>query len=82
MSLQEELNKIKEGFEAKAPKEALEIMHSSTKELKDSGIMDRIPKVGDIFDNFVRPNQNAKEISSSEILQKGPLLLSFYRGRW
>lgn len=82
MSLQEKLDQIRSGFEAKAPKEALAIMHRSTEELRNSGIMNSIPKVGDPFSHFVRPDQDGNEVSTEALIGKGPLLLSFYRGKW
>ena len=82
MSLQEKLDQIKAGFEKKAPEESKAIMHKATEDLRASGIMERIPSVGDRFAHFVRPNQDGEEISTQALLAQGPLLLSFYRGKW
>ena len=56
MGLQEKLNQLKAGFEAKAPKEALEVMHGATRDLRNSGIMDRVVKVGDTAPDFELKN--------------------------
>ena len=39
-------------------------------------------KVGDKFPAFELPDSKGKQISSLELLAKGPLVLSFYRGGW
>ena len=46
MSLQEKLDAYKAGMVKKAPKEALEIMHRATEDLRNSATMDGVVKVG------------------------------------
>jgi len=82
MSLQEKLDALKKEFEAVAPPEALAVMHRATDDLANSGIMERILKAGDRAPGFTLPNQQGQMVSSSELLGKGPLVLSFYRGEW
>jgi len=82
MSLQDKLDKIKKEFEADAPPEALAIMHGATDDLLYSGIMERTLKVGDRTTGFTLPNEQGQMVSSSELLLRGPLVLSFYRGVW
>ena len=82
MALKEKLDKLKADFEAKAPKEALDIMHSATDELKSSGIMDRVLKIGDKAPEFELKNADENLIRSKDLISGGPLVLSFYRGRW
>lgn len=82
MSLQEKLNQIKKAFESQAPEQAKAIIHRATEDLRASGILNRIPRVGDEFSHFVRPDHNGNELSTEKGLNHGPLLLSFYRGKW
>jgi len=82
MSLQEKLNQLKAGFEAKAPKEALEIMHRATRDLRNSGIMADALKIGDTAPEFELKNTDGKIVRLKEVLADGPLVLSFYRGKW
>jgi len=82
MSLQEKLSQLKAGFEAKAPKEALEIMHRATRDLKNSGIMAGVLKIGDTAPEFELKNTDGKITRLKEALVDGPLILSFYRGKW
>lgn len=82
MSLQDKLDKIKKEFESDAPSEALAIMHRATDDLINSGIMERTLKAGDRMPRFTLPNEQGQMVVSSELLLRGPLVLSFYRGVW
>jgi hypothetical protein len=82
MALQEKLDKLKADFEAKAPKDALEIMHRATDDLRNSGIMQHVLKVGDNAPEFELENADENVIRLKDLLANGPLVLSFYRGRW
>ena len=51
-------------------------------ELQQSGIAQRALAVGAAAPAFELPDQNGKVIRSAELLQSGPLIVTFYRGRW
>lgn len=82
MSLQERLDKLKKEFEANIPPEALSIMHRATDDLLNSGAIERTLKAGDRLPAFTLPNEQGQMVASSDLLLKGPLVLSFYRGVW
>lgn len=83
MSLQAKLDAFKADFEAnKAPREVVEAFHRSTRELIASGQAERALKTGDHAPEFVLTNADGKPVSSKDILAKGPLVLTFYRGAW
>ena len=82
MTLQERLDAHKARFQAKAPKDILEIMRRATDNLRHSGILSGTAKVGDEALEFILPDVTGKPLSSSALLMKGPLVLSFYRGKW
>ncbi len=82
MALQEKLDKLKAGFEAKAPKDALKIMHRATDDLRNSGIMQGVSKSGDTAPDFELTNAAENVIRLKDLLTNGPLVLSFYRGKW
>jgi hypothetical protein len=82
MALQEKLDKLKADFEAKAPKDAMEIMHRATDDLRNSGIMQGVLKSGDTAPDFALKNADENVIRLKDLLANGPLVLSFYRGRW
>jgi len=82
MGLQEELNRLKNGIEAQAPKEFVEIMHRATADLEKSGILDGTVKVGDQAPDFSLQNADGQVFSLKDLLSHGPVVLSFYRGKW
>jgi peroxiredoxin len=51
-------------------------------ELKQSGKMKRALKQGDRASAFELQDQDGKLIRSSELLERGPLVICFFRGRW
>lgn len=82
MSLQEKLNAYKQGMAEKAPKEALEIMHRATEDLRNSNILEGVIKVGVAAPDFALQNSEEKRVQLKDLLADGPLVLSFYRGKW
>jgi len=82
MNLQERLDARRSEFEKKAPKEALDIMHRATEDLRNSGIMERILKIGDTAPDFELKNAVGQSILSRKLLEDGPLVVNFYRGKW
>jgi peroxiredoxin len=64
------------------PHVVVEAMHRSIAELKASGQVERAPKVGDKAPTFALDDSEGNVASSSELLAKGPLIVSFYRGAW
>ncbi len=82
MTLQGRLDAYKRQFEAKAPKEVLEIFHRATEDLCSSGILERTLKVGDTAPAFALPNAKGEVLRSTDLLHTGSLVVSFYRGVW
>ncbi len=82
MNLQERLDALRSQFEKKAPKEALDILHRATEDLRNSGILDRILKIGDAAPDFELKNAFGQLIHSKSLISDGPLVVSFYRGKW
>ncbi len=82
MSLQEKLAAHKAAFIAKVPPESLALMRRATEELRNSGILDNVLKVGDRAPSFTLPNTAGERVSSDELLRHGPLIITFYRGVW
>ncbi|MGA7874060.1 MAG: hypothetical protein WCA08_00225 [Desulfoferrobacter sp.] len=82
MSLQEKLDAQRGEFESSAPKEAVEIMHKATEDLRKSGIVDRAVKVGDNAPDFTLNDAYGKPVQFKDRLTQSPVVLGFYRGRW
>ncbi|NRA21290.1 MAG: AhpC/TSA family protein [Oceanospirillaceae bacterium] len=82
MSLQDNIAEYKAGFSKKAPVSVQELMKLATKNLADSGIVDKAPKVTDKMPTFSLPNQNGETVNLTDLLAKGPVVVTFYRGGW
>ena len=82
MSLQEKLNAHKARSAGNRPPEIRAILERGTAELRASGIMERVLKLGARAPQFTLPDQNGVMVSSAGLLRRGPLVLSFYRGHW
>ncbi|MDE1993083.1 MAG: AhpC/TSA family protein [Rhizobiaceae bacterium] len=83
MPLQGKLDAFKTAFETQlAPKEAVDVLHRSIDELIASGARQNALKAGDIAPAFALPDADGNLVSSRDLLAKGPLVVTFYRGVW
>jgi peroxiredoxin len=83
MSLQEKLDAFKADFEGKkAPPEVVAVMHKATADLIASGQADRALKAGWRAPKFALQDAHGVVVRSTDLLAKGPLVLTFYRGVW
>ena len=82
MSLKADLKTLQTRLESNRPAEAVAVMHRAVDELRTSGAAGRVLKVGDKAPDFVLPNADEQPIDSRALLAKGPLVVTFYRGRW
>lgn len=82
MNLAAELTEFRQTFMSKVPAEIREAMGRADMALAASGISARAAKAGDQAPDFVLPDTHDKCVSFSELLAKGPVVLSFYRGGW
>ena len=82
MSLEEKLAAIREMAKTRQPSEVRAVMHKAIEDLRASGIMDRVAKVGAPAPDFALPNSAGQPVSLAALRTHGPVVLSFYRGRW
>ncbi|HCT08470.1 MULTISPECIES: peroxiredoxin-like family protein [unclassified Pseudomonas] len=87
MTLQATLDAFRADFKAgkppfNAPAHIHPIMERATAELIASGAAQRALKVGDKAPLFSLKNADGELVSSAQLLAKGPLVLTFYRGVW
>ena len=78
MGLKEKLDAIREGASKRIPPEWHAIMHRAITDLRASGIMDRIVKVGQRMPAFSGTAHDGRAIRSGDLLSRGPLVLSFF----
>lgn len=87
MALQDRLDTLKADFESgrfpvKPTRQALDLMRRATDELVASAQAQRARKAGDIAPEFTLSDPDGKPVSSRQLLARGPLVVSFYRGVW
>lgn len=82
MTLQEQLNAFREQFQATVPEEDLQIMHRATQDIRNSGILENALNVGDSIPGFSLNNSEGQSVRVQDLLAGGPLILTFYRGKW
>src|SRR5258708_27673035 len=87
LALQGRLDAFKADFESgrfplKPSREALDTMHRATDELIASAQAQRAKRAGDVAPEFTLNDPDGKPVSSRELLARGPLVISFYRGVW
>ena len=82
MTLQAKLDAIKQGAMARIPAEKLAVMQAATDKLRSSGILDRLIAVGSKLPPFALTNQNGAQIRSEDLLARGAVVLTVFRGHW
>lgn len=82
MSLGEQLANLREASAKRMPPDKRAIMQRATADLRASGIMDRVLKVGGRMPDFSLPNASGRTVSSVELLQRGPIVITVFRGGW
>jgi len=80
--VQKELDAMKQGFLAKAPSEKVSDFERGIDEVADSGVLQQALGTGDKVPDFSLPSAQGGEVSLSELLKKGPVVLVWYRGGW
>ncbi|WP_263368790.1 peroxiredoxin-like family protein [Edaphobacter bradus] len=81
-SLQDQLDQITQNTRKLVQAERLAVSEQATAELFASGIEDRVLKSGATAPSFSLPDASGKVVHSSDLLALGPLVVSFFRGRW
>ena len=82
MSLQEKLDAFGDAFRKRQPPEVVETMRRATADLVASGQAGRALKAGDPAPAFTLPDEEGRPVGLRELLAKGTLVLTFYRGTW
>ena len=80
--LEDDLEAIRTMARTRLPAEAQALMQRSVDELRASGILDRVVKVGQPAPDFTLPDTEGVPVSLGALIAAGPVVLSFFRGRW
>jgi peroxiredoxin len=81
--LQDQLDRITQNTRALVQPERLAISEKATADLFNTGIEDRVLKVGAQAPAFTLEDARThKPVNSADLLALGPLVVNFFRGRW
>ena len=80
--LEADLEAIRAMARARLPAQAQALMQQSIDELRASGILGRVVKVGERAPDFTLPDTEGRAVSLAGLVGNGPVVLSFFRGRW
>lgn len=74
--LSERLAAIQDGVNKRVPPDKRAIMHRATDDLRASGILDGVIRVGDFLPVFSLKNSRGRIVNSSALLTNGPLVIT------
>ncbi|MDB5037030.1 MAG: putative exported protein [Bacteriovoracaceae bacterium] len=81
-NLKMKLDNLKKEAATKMPAEKLKVIEASIEKLRSSKITSKAMKEGDTAPNFQLKNIKGKTVSLSDLIKRGPIALTFYRGGW
>lgn len=81
-SLQDQLDEITANTRQLVQAERLAISERAVEELFATGIEERILPVGASAPEFALKDSSGKVLRSTDLLELGPLVIKFFRGRW
>lgn len=82
MGLADDLAARRKESRGRIPADKLEIMDRTARLLEQSGLTETCLREGDTAPDFVLPNAFGKKVALRDLLKRGPVVLSFYRGGW
>ena len=82
MSLSEQLSKMREQSASRIPSDVLATVRQAVQDLSASGIAQRSVAEGAQAPAFSLPNAKGETVALADLLAKGPVVVSFYRGGW
>lgn len=82
MSLKAQIDAYNVQKEANLPADVLALMNTTNEELIAQHVRDNALQVGQKVENFSLANHRGDTVELTELLAKGPVIISFYRGGW
>ncbi len=80
--LEQQLEHLTRDFAAQAPGDVIALMADAMAALADTGIAGKALTIGDAMPHFTLPDATGQTVDSRALLEKGPLIVTFYRGEW
>jgi hypothetical protein len=82
MTLKEQLERHRAASRQRMAPDVQETLHRATEALRESGIMAGVLRAGSRAPDFTLPNALGAPVSLAELRARGPVVLSFFRGKW
>ncbi|MRI31943.1 alkyl hydroperoxide reductase [Endozoicomonas sp. OPT23] len=82
MNLTDAIAAYEEAKKQKMPADILKLMTEVTEELIATGLAEQTVKQGDKVNSFSLPDQQGNQQNLGQLLENGPVVVSFYRGGW
>lgn len=82
MSLEKKLAEVRKSAQERIDPDALAVMHGATRKLIESGRAEEAVGAGDRLPSFELPDTEGRSVSSQNLLDRGPLVVTAYRGVW
>ena len=58
------------------------VMEKATEDLIRSGIIEKARKIGDRAPDFTLPDATGELVRLADLLARGPVVVTFFRGTW
>ncbi len=81
-SLKQTLNEKKQSFNQKADERKKKVYADGLKAIEKSDILKKALNIGDKAIDFELTNATGKTVSLNNLLEEGPVVLTWYRGGW
>jgi peroxiredoxin len=81
MSLKETSAAFKANIQKKLG-DKFSVVSEDTERVRASGVINNALKIGQSVPDFTLPDAFGKKVSLKELLARGPVVISFYRGEW
>lgn len=82
MSLADKLTQIRNGAAKMIPADKLATMKQATDDLRASGILAQVIKPGTPLPPFALSNMRGERVESQNLLERGAVVLTVFRGHW
>ena len=80
--VRKELDELRERSSKSAPPERLRAYEQGIEDVRKTGVTEKALKVGDKAPDFELPGATGKTVKLSDLLARGPVVVTWYRGGW
>ncbi|MGO8901562.1 MAG: peroxiredoxin-like family protein [Isosphaeraceae bacterium] len=80
--VRKELEEFRERASKNSPPDRIRVYEEGIEEVRKSGVTDKALKVGDRAPDFELLNAVGKKVKLSELIARGPVVVTWYRGGW